>query len=297
MNSYFPQPVIRCAGHFLDLSTPKIMGILNVTPDSFSDGGRFNSIDAALVQAERMLQEGAALIDVGGESTRPGALPISENEELDRVAPVVERLVKDYNAVVSLDTSSPVVMRECAKLGAALINDVRSLTRPGALAAARDTDMAVCIMHMNGEPQVMQLAPHYDRPIEQAVVEYLADRVDVCVDAGISRERLLIDPGFGFGKTLEHNLRLLQEMASLQGLALPILVGTSRKGMIGKILADEQGASREIGEHGEGRLYGGLALTAMAVERGARIIRTHDVASTRDAVALTWAVVSMDTSV
>ncbi|MGJ8526768.1 Dihydropteroate synthase [Halomonadaceae bacterium LMG 33818] len=296
MNDYLPQPCVHGAGHTLDLSTPHVMGILNVTPDSFSDGGKYSSLDSAMTQAASMLQQGASIIDVGGESTRPGASPVPEQEELDRVCPVIERLVKEYGALVSLDTSSPAVIREGARLGAFMVNDVRSLTRPGALEAAVESKLSVSLMHMKGEPQVMQQAPHYDEPVEVAVYAFLQRHVERCLAAGISRDHLVIDPGFGFGKNLDHNLRLMNEMASLQALGLPILVGTSRKGMIGQVLADEAGAVRSVNDSRGGRLYGGLALSTMAVERGARIIRTHDVGATADALALTWAVMSTDKS-
>ncbi|AXY44308.1 MULTISPECIES: dihydropteroate synthase [unclassified Halomonas] len=256
------------------------MGILNVTPDSFSDGGRHVALDDALRHAERMLAEGAAIIDVGGESTRPGADEVSSQQELDRVAPVVEALVRELDALVSVDTSCPEVMRESAALGAGMINDVRALEREGALAAAIGTGLPVCLMHRQGEPRDMQQAPRYDVPIEEAVVDYLAERVATCEAAGLRRERLLVDPGFGFGKTVEHNLRLLNRLERLAVLELPLLVGMSRKSMIGKVL------ERPVEE----RLPGGLALTALAVERGARILRVHDVAPSVDAVNMTWAV-------
>ncbi|MFO8045310.1 MAG: dihydropteroate synthase [Halomonas sp.] len=256
------------------------MGILNVTPDSFSDGGRHVALDDALRHAERMLAEGAALIDVGGESTRPGAGSVSLQQELDRVAPVVEALVRELDALVSVDTSCPEVMRESAALGAGMINDVRSLEREGALAAATGTGLPVCLMHRQGEPRDMQQAPRYDVPIEEAVADYLAERVAACKAAGLRSERLLVDPGFGFGKTVEHNLRLLNRLERLLALELPLLVGMSRKSMIGKVL------ERPVEE----RLPGGLALTALAVERGARILRVHDVAPNVDAVNMTWAV-------
>ncbi|MBB3330844.1 dihydropteroate synthase [Halomonas campaniensis] len=274
-----PAPLM-CGRHRLDLSYPRVMGILNVTPDSFSDGGRHVALEDALRHAERMLAEGAALIDVGGESTRPGAAPVSAQQELDRVAPVVEALVRELDALVSVDTSCPEVMRESAALGAGMINDVRALEREGALAAAIGTGLPVCLMHRQGEPRDMQQAPRYDVPIEEAVVDYLEARVEACEAAGLRRERLLVDPGFGFGKTVEHNLRLLNRMDRLAALELPLLVGTSRKSMIGKVLA------RPVEE----RLPGGLALTALAVERGARILRVHDVAPSVDAVNMTWAV-------
>ncbi len=271
---------LTCGRHRLDLSFPRVMGILNVTPDSFSDGGRHVALDDALRHAERMLAEGAAIIDVGGESTRPGAEPVSPAAELDRVAPVVEALVRELDALVSVDTSCPEVMREVAGLGAGMLNDVRSLDREGALAAAIGTGLPVCLMHRQGEPRDMQQAPRYDVPVEEAVVDYLAERVAACEAAGLRRERLLVDPGFGFGKTVEHNLRLLNRMERLAELELPLLVGMSRKSMIGKVL------ERPVEE----RLPGGLALSALAVERGARILRVHDVAPSVDAVNMTWAV-------
>jgi dihydropteroate synthase len=271
---------LTCGRHRLDLSFPRVMGILNVTPDSFSDGGRHLALDDALRHAERMLAEGAAIIDVGGESTRPGADPVTPQEELDRVAPVVEALVRELDALVSVDTSAPEVMRETAALGAGMINDVRALEHEGALAAAIGCGLPVCLMHRQGEPRDMQQAPRYDMPIEEAVADYLTRRVDACVAAGLRRERLLIDPGFGFGKTVEHNLRLLHRMDRLAVLELPLLVGMSRKSMIGKVLA------RPVEE----RLPGGLALAALAVERGARILRVHDVGPSVDAVNMTWAV-------
>lgn len=271
---------LRCGRHLLDLSFPRVMGILNVTPDSFSDGGQHVALDDALRHAERMLAEGAAMIDVGGESTRPGAAPVSPQQELDRVAPVVEALVRELDALVSVDTSCPTVMRETGELGAGMINDVRALEREGALQAAVGSGLPVCLMHRQGEPQDMQQSPAYQRPIEEEVAAYLARRVGECEAAGLRRNRLLIDPGFGFGKTVEHNLRLLKYMQALQSLELPLLVGMSRKSMIGKVL----------GHPVEERLSGGLALAAMAVERGANILRVHDVAATVDAVNMAWAV-------
>ncbi|WP_439952323.1 dihydropteroate synthase [Halomonas marinisediminis] len=271
---------LMCGRHRLDLSYPRVMGILNVTPDSFSDGGRHVSLDDALRHAERMLAEGAAIIDVGGESTRPGADGVSPQQELERVAPVVEALVRELDALVSVDTSSPEVIRESAALGAGMINDVRALEREGAMVAAIGSGLPVCLMHRQGEPRDMQQAPRYDVPIEEAVADYLAARVAACEQAGLHRDRLLLDPGFGFGKTVEHNLRLLNRMERLVELELPLLVGMSRKSMIGKVL------ERPVEE----RLPGGLVLTAMAVERGARILRVHDVAPSVDAVNMTWAV-------
>ena len=274
---------LPCGSRTLDLSRPQVMGILNVTPDSFSDGGRYNRIDAALRHAEQMLEAGAAIIDVGGESTRPGAPPVSAEEELQRVAPVVEQLVCRLGALVSVDTSSPALMREAALLGAGMINDVRSLSRDGALQAAAEGNLAVCLMHMQGEPQTMQDSPQYD-DVTTAVRTFLADRVAACEAAGIARERLLIDPGFGFAKTLAHNLSLFRHMQALHDLHLPLLVGVSRKSMIGKVLG------REVDQ----RLAGSLALAALAVQQGAHILRVHDVAETVDVLRMLEAVAEAD---
>lgn len=277
--------VLQCGRHRLDLSYPRVMGILNVTPDSFSDGGQHAAVDDALRHAEAMLAEGAAIVDVGGESTRPGAESVSAQQELDRVVPVVERLVRELDALVSVDTSSPEVIREVTAQGAGLINDVRSLRRPGALEAAASSGLPVCVMHMLGEPGDMQRAPHYDEPVERAVAAFLDQCISRCEAAGIRRERLILDPGFGFAKTVEHNLRLLNRMAELTAFGLPILAGMSRKSMIGKVL------ERPVEE----RLPGGLALTALAVERGARLLRVHDVGPSVDAVNMTWAVLQEGT--
>lgn len=264
------QTILQCGRHSLDLSTPHVMGIINITPDSFSDGGRYNNLDDALRRAEAMLGAGASLLDVGGESTRPGAQTVTAQQELERVAPLVERLVAEFDALVSVDTSTPQVMAETARLGAALINDVRSLQREGALAAAAATGLPVCLMHMKGEPQTMQDAPSY-QDVAAEVAEFLQQRISACEQAGIARERLLIDPGFGFAKNLDHNLELFQRMPQLvQQLDLPLLVGVSRKTMIGQVLG------RPVDE----RLYGSLALALMALERGASIIRVHDVDET-----------------
>lgn len=272
--------MLSCGRHRLDLSYPHIMGILNVTPDSFSDGGRHLATDDALRHAEQMIAEGAAIIDVGGESTRPGAEAVSVQQEMDRVLPVVEVLVRELDALVSVDTSTPEVMREAAHAGAGMINDVRNLRREGAMQAAVATGLPVVLMHMLGEPGDMQNAPHYEGAVEDEVMAFLAQRVAACEASGLRRERILLDPGFGFAKTVEHNLRLLHRMEKLQELELPLLVGMSRKSMIGKVL------ERPVEE----RLPGSLALSALAVERGARILRVHDVAAHVDAVNMAWAV-------
>lgn len=259
------------------------MGILNVTPDSFSDGGRFSQLDAALRHAEAMVAAGATLIDVGGESTRPGARVVSPLEELERVAPVVERIARELDVIISVDTSTPAVMRETARLGAGLINDVRSLQRDGALDAAAATGLPVCLMHMLGEPGNMQDNPHYDDLVGE-VRGFLAERIAQCVAVGIAPEQIILDPGFGFAKTLQHNLSLFKHMEALHALGRPLLVGVSRKSMIGLAL------NRPVGE----RLYGGLALAALAVTKGARILRVHDVAETVDVVRMLAAVESAE---
>ena len=256
------------------------MGILNVTPDSFSDGGRFLGLDQALRHAAAMLAEGAAIIDVGAESTRPGAAQVSVQEELDRTLPVVEALARELDVVISVDTSTPEVIREVAARGAGFLNDVRALRRPGALAAAAATGLPVCIMHMQGSPGTMQANPHYADVLAE-VHDFLATRIDDCIAAGIARARLVLDPGFGFGKKLEHNLRLLGHLQHFADLGLPLLVGMSRKSMLGSVLG---------GATVDQRLYAGTAATAIAVLQGASIIRAHDVRATKDAVLLASAV-------
>ncbi len=270
---------LPCGSRFLDLSRPQVMGILNVTPDSFSDGGRYGQRDAALRHAEAMLKAGATLIDVGGESTRPGARAVSPVEELERVAPVVEAIARELDVIISVDTSTPAVIRETARLGAGLINDVRSLQRDGALDAAADSGLPVCLMHMRGEPTTMQQNPKYPDVVAE-VREFLLDRLAASSAAGIGAERVILDPGFGFAKTLEHNLSLFKHLHALHALGRPLLVGVSRKSMIGKVLG------HEVGE----RLYGSLALAALALSKGAHILRVHDVAQTVDVVRMIAAV-------
>jgi len=272
---------LPCGNRVLDLARPHVMGILNVTPDSFSDGGRFNRLDVALRHAAEMVEAGATLIDVGGESTRPGARVVSPTEELERVAPVVEAVARELDVVISVDTSTPAVMRETARLGAGLINDVRSLQRDGALDAAVDTGLPVCLMHMRGEPGSMQDDPRYP-DILQEVLGFLGERIAVCEAVGIARERIVVDPGFGFAKTQNHNLNLFRQMERLMELGCPMLVGVSRKSMVGRALG------REV----DGRLHGSLALAALAVAKGASIIRVHDVAETMDVVRMIHAVES-----
>ncbi len=270
---------LPCGNRVLDLSRPHVMGILNVTPDSFSDGGRFRQRDAALRHAAAMVAAGATLIDVGGESTRPGAAAVSVEEELERVVPIVQAIAGELDVIVSVDTSTPQVMRESALHGAGLINDVRSLSRDGALQAAAESGLAVCLMHMRGEPGTMQQSPVYENVVEE-VCDYLGERIALCSAAGIAPEKLILDPGFGFAKNLAHNLSLFKHLDALLRFGLPLLVGVSRKSMIGQALG------REVDE----RLYGGLALAALAVAKGACILRVHDVAETVDVVRMIAAV-------
>ena len=283
MTSVQPSTRLPCGNRVLDLAHTHVMGILNVTPDSFSDGGRFAALDAALRHAESMVLAGATLVDVGGESTRPGAPVVSQQEELDRVAPVVERISRELDVIISVDTSAPIVMTEVARLGAGLINDVRSLRRDGALQAAAATGLPVCLMHMLGEPGDMQNSPHYDDLVGE-VSAFLVDRMQQCAAAGIAPDRIVLDPGFGFAKTLQHNLSLFKHMDALLSLGRPLLVGVSRKSMIGQAL------NRPVAE----RLYGSLALAALAMTKGARILRVHDVAQTVDVVRMIAAVESAD---
>lgn len=250
------------------------MGILNVTPDSFSDGGAHFSLNQAVCRAREMVAEGADIIDVGGESTRPGAQGVSLQQELDRVVPVIAAISAEIPIPISVDTSKPQVMRESVAAGAGLINDVTALRIPGALQAARDLSVPVCLMHMLGEPRSMQQQPAY-RDVVAEVRIFLEERVRACEEAGISRDRLLLDPGFGFGKNLDHNLTLLKNLRTIADIGLPLLIGISRKSMIGKIL-DERPV--------DGRLFGSLAAVVMALERGAAIVRVHDVAPTVDAL-------------
>jgi dihydropteroate synthase len=267
--------LLTCGPHQLDLSAPAVMGVLNVTPDSFSDGGRFSGRAAALDRARQMAHEGAAIVDVGGQSTRPGAVVIGVEEELARVVPVVEALCAELALPVSVDTSRPEVMRAALAAGASMINDVAALRTPGALEAVAASSAAVCLMHMQGEPQTMQVAPRYDDVVAE-VREFLERRVRAAEAAGIARARMVVDPGFGFGKLLEHNLRLLAGLGQLAPAGVPVLAGLSRKSMIGQL------TGRPVNE----RLAGSVALAALAVERGASIVRTHDVAATVDAVRI-----------
>ncbi len=274
-----PGPSLDCAGRPLDLGRTAIMGVLNVTPDSFSDGGAFLARERAVAHAVEMVADGADIIDVGGESTRPGATPVSVAEELARVIPVIEALRTAVPVPISIDTAKPEVMRAAVAAGAGLINDVTALRQPQALAVAAQLQVPVCLMHMQGEPRTMQNDPHY-RDVLTEVRAFLQARIEACVAVGIPRTRLLIDPGFGFGKTLAHNVTLLRRLPELATLGVPILVGLSRKSMIGKAL----------GLSVEERLHASVALALLAVQNGARIVRVHDVRATRDAIRMYEAV-------
>lgn len=265
----------------LDLSCPHIMGILNVTPDSFSDGGKHNKLDAALLHVQEMVNAGATLIDIGGESTRPGATEVSTEEELNRVVPVVEAIAKRFDVWISVDTSKPEVMTASAQAGAHLINDIRALQEPGALEAAAATGLPVCLMHMQGMPRTMQHKPHYD-DLMQDIGDFLQQQIDRCVSANIPKSKLLLDPGFGFGKNLAHNYALLARLSELHRFELPLLVGMSRKSMIGQILNVPPAQ----------RVHGSIACAVIAAMQGAQIIRVHDVKETADAMRIVEATLS-----
>ncbi len=266
------------------------MGVINTTPDSFSDGGTLYAglqldLEAALRRALAMVEAGAGILDIGGESTRPGAAAVSPAQEVDRVLPLLERIAAESDVIVSIDTSNPELMTAAAASGAGMINDVRALGREGAMAAAALSNLPVCLMHMQGKPSDMQDAPHYVDVVDE-VASFLAHRVAACEEAGLDRDRIILDPGFGFGKNVGHNLALLQGLPRLSEAGLPILVGLSRKSLIGRLIG------REVGE----RLPASLALAVLAVERGAKIIRTHDVAETVDAVAMAVALAGVNSN-
>jgi dihydropteroate synthase len=271
--------ILQLAGKSLDLSQPRIMGVLNCTPDSFSDGGRYQKFDSALRHAAQMIEEGADIIDVGGESTRPGAPEVSIDEELKRVVPVIEALHREFDVPISVDTSKPDVMLAAAAAGAGMINDVAGLRNPGALDAAalvhRQSGVAVCLMHMQGTPRTMQQSPAYQNVVTE-VLQFLLQRAKVAETAGIAASSLVLDPGFGFGKTVKHNLSLLHDLGVYADYTYPILVGLSRKVMIKKILASNS----------DERLIGSVTLALLAAQRGAHIVRVHDVKATADALTL-----------
>jgi len=267
--------ILNCAGKPLDLTHPQVMGILNVTPDSFSDGGEFIATDAALAQAKKMVADGAGIIDVGGESTRPGAAVVSVEEEIARVVPVIQAIHRELDIPISIDTSKPEVMRAAIKAGAGLINDVCALQVAGALQAAVDCNVPVCLMHSQGTPQTMQNDPQYEDVVTD-VIAFLLERTTACEQAGISRDMLIVDPGFGFGKRATHNLLLMKHLSTLVDIGLPVLVGVSRKSMIGNLLKVSV----------EERLAASLSLAAISVWQGAKIIRSHDVRETVQAIMM-----------
>lgn len=265
---------LLCGKFKLDLSHPLIMGIVNVTPDSFSDGGLHATAGAAIAHGLRLIDEGADLVDVGGESTRPGSLPVPLDEELKRVLPVIEGL-KHADVPLSVDTQKPEVMREALCAGASMINDVNALLATGALQVVANSDAAICMMHKRGEPLTMQVNPQYQNVVSE-IKSFLGSRVEAALAAGIARERIVVDPGFGFGKTMEHNLALLRKLDQFTELGAALLVGLSRKSILGKI------AGKQTGE----RIYSSMAIALIAVMKGAKIVRVHDVAATRDALAV-----------
>lgn len=270
---------LNCPNSIVDLSSPQVMGILNVTPDSFSDGGKFAHFDHALDQVERMITAGATIIDIGGESTRPGAKDVSEKDELERVIPVLKAIKQKFDVVVSIDTSKASVMKAAIESGADIINDVRALQNEGCLAVLANSDVPICLMHMQGLPRTMQNEPTYSNVVDDIIL-FFEQRINACVDAGIVKERLILDPGFGFGKTLAQNFHLLANLSAFEKLDCPILAGISRKSMIGNLL------NRDV----EQRLAGSLSTAIVAVQQGAKIIRVHDVEETVDAIKILKAV-------
>lgn len=271
--------VIDCGGRPLNLDSPVVMGVLNVTPDSFSDGGEYFEPSLAVERGISMVSDGAAIVDLGGESTRPGAEPVSIQQELDRVLPVLAALVAEVTVPISVDTRHAEVMAAVIDAGAGMINDVNALRGPGAMSAVSQSNVAVCLMHMHANPETMQDNPQYSDPAQE-ICDFLTDRVAATEAAGIDRQRLVLDPGFGFGKTLDHNLQLLAQLGKFSRLGFPLLVGLSRKSMIGEIL----------GVSASQRLYGSVAAAVLAVERGAQIVRCHDVAETCQALKVVSAI-------
>lgn len=265
---------LHCGRFRLDLDTPKVMGIINVTPDSFSDGGQFNQVDFAVAHALALIEQGAAVLDIGGESTRPNAAPVPLAEELQRVIPVIEALVaRDIPVPISIDTYKPEVMRAAIAAGASIVNDVRGLQEPGALEAVVNSDASVCIMHMQGMPQTMQLEPHYDDVVAE-VKQFLRMQRDACLAAGIAHERIMLDPGFGFGKTRAHNIALAKALPQLLELNCPLLVGLSRKSVLGQMTGNDVDA----------RLHASVAAAVISAMQGAHLLRVHDVKATVEAL-------------
>lgn len=271
--------ILQCRDYHLDLTKPQVMGILNITPDSFSDGNSYLTVDAAINRAQTMIAEGAAIIDVGGESTRPNAAAVSVQQELDRVLPVIEKLAQTIAVPISVDTSKPEVMQAAYAAGASMINDVRALTLPGAMATAASLNIPVCLMHMQNNPANMQVQPAYNDVVAE-IKNFLAEQINAAMANGINKNRILVDPGFGFGKTLSHNLTLLRKLSEFQTLGCPILVGISRKAMVGQVLATPA----------DDRLYGSLAAAIIAYFGGAIIVRAHDIKPTVQALQMAAAI-------
>jgi dihydropteroate synthase len=275
-----PLKLLNCRGKKLPISQPQVMGVLNITPDSFSDGGSYNTVHTALDRAVQMIAEGAAIIDVGGESSRPGSIPVPLQEELDRVIPVIAKLTQEISVPISIDTTKPDVMREAIAAGAGMINDINALRTPGALEIVKMAQIPVCLMHMQGEPRSMQQQPYYQEVVNE-VYQFLAERIRVCITAGILPAQIIVDPGFGFGKLKQHNLQLLNRLEELQPLGFPLMVGWSRKATIGDVLKCSVTQ----------RLAGSLACAVLAVTKGACLIRTHDVQLTVEAIKMATAVI------
>ncbi|HYG31373.1 MAG TPA: dihydropteroate synthase [Methylophilaceae bacterium] len=275
--------LFSCGNFQLDFSRPHIMGIVNVTPDSFSDGGKHNSVQQAVERALKLVEEGADILDIGGESTRPGATPVSLQEELQRVIPVIEQLAPRAGVPISIDTYKPEVMQAAIEAGAAIVNDIYALQQPGALQAVADSRAGVCLMHMQGTPQTMQLDPQYEDVVAE-VRDFLKSRMEAAMDAGIYRQRIVLDPGFGFGKRTEHNLALLQALPSLAEPGQPLLIGLSRKSVLGHL----------TGGNVDTRLHASIAASVISAMKGAKILRVHDVKATADALKIVTAVLPQE---
>lgn len=271
--------IFNCGNFQLDLSQPKVMGIVNVTPDSFSDGGKFSQTNLAIAHAVKLAEEGASILDIGGESTRPNATPVGLQEELDRVIPVIEVLVNQVNIPISIDTYKPAVMQAAIDAGASMVNDVRALQETGALEIVAKSNVGICLMHMQGTPQTMQQNPQYDDVVEEVKV-FLNTRLQACINAGCKLGNILLDPGFGFGKTREHNIKLLQNLESFINLGQPLLVGLSRKSVLGQMTGNDVDA----------RLYASIAASVIAAMKGAKILRVHDVKATVEALKVVAAI-------
>lgn len=271
--------IFICGKYQLKLNRPHVMGIVNVTPDSFSDGGKYTSTQAAVCHALTLIAEGADILDIGGESTRPGAAPVSLDEEISRVIPVIEALKGVSTVPLSIDTYKPEVMRQAIAAGADMVNDVRALQEPGALDVLVKSHVGICLMHMQGNPMTMQMSPHYEDVVIE-VGQFLADRLQVCLSHGVAKNRIVLDPGFGFGKTREHNISLIQQLEKLHSIGLPLLVGLSRKSVLGAIAGGDENQ----------RLYASIAASVISAMKGAKIVRVHDVKATVDALKVVAAI-------